>query len=286
MSLLEEVLYPCVRVLAEKAGGSGTIIYSKQDDESKEYHTYVLTCHHVVEDAIKIKDEWDALLGRQAKKEFRSTVKVEFFKYRNGGRVARTESVDADIIAWNKQHDVSLLKLRMDDKPPYVAKLYPKNLTKGIQLFDSVCAVGCALLHSPIVTSGIITSMSDEIDDLSYWMSDAQIIFGNSGGAVLHKNERGYEFIGIPSRVSVYGWGAAVTHLGYFSDIERIYKWLDQEYYQFLYDESYTAKQCEKLREEKRERELELYKKRVVEPPEEKSKSPNWPYGPRDEGNI
>jgi len=265
-SLLEQVLYPCVRIMCEKAGGSGTILYSKAG-ESGEYETYALTCHHVIEEAIQIKEEWDALLGRSAKKEFRSTVRVEFFKYRNGCRAARTESVDADIVAWNKQNDLAIVKLRMDDQPPFVANFYPKARTKEIQLFDRVHAVGCALLHAPIVTSGTITSMSDEIDNLSYWMSNAQIIFGNSGGAVFHENERGFEFVGVPSRVAVYGWSNAVTHLGYFSDIERIYRWLDEEFFQFLYDAEYTPKRCEALREEKRSRELETYKGRAAEPP-------------------
>lgn len=262
--LLEQVLYPCVRVLTGKAGGSGTVIYSKPD-VAGEHATYILTCHHVVEDAISIRDEWDPMLARMAKREFRSTVKVEFFKYLNGGRATRTESVDADIQAWDRQNDVALLKLRLDEPAAHVATLLPRSETRNIALFDRVYAVGCALLHPPIVTEGVINSMSDEMEDLSYWMSNAQIIFGNSGGAIFHANERGLEFIGIPSRVPIYGWGTAVSHMGYFSDIDRIYKWLDGECYQFLYDAGFTPERCHELRESKRDRELELYKKRGVE---------------------
>ena len=629
--ILPQILYPCVRVLTSKTGGSGTVIYS-QASKGDAFDTYILSCHHVVDDAISVRPDWDSMLGREAKREFRSTVRVEFFKYKNGGRATRTESVDADIRAWDRQNDIALLKLRMEEPIKHIATLYPREKAKEISLFDRVHAVGCALLHPPIVTEGVINSMSDEIDDLSYWMSDAQIIFGNclrasaliytnpgepipisaiqpgqkvfclqggevvsrsvrrvipstakpllrlltntravelsnahpvlalrrqvetlgllsvpivnrwglawtrasdlnvgdavvamsripdsfqsseqflpdgraitsdicrvlgfyvgdgysrvrpgqggevyfyffnddrakrylpliaslfgieasykdgiasiysksaaelvralgvtggattkripqwvfalpkglrtafvegycdadgyrfknragreemrfeannrelvaalrviciglgwrvcnlshrmrvgnmvnaryakpterswsfvampslvgenrmlmglwgaecvklptgltlerikkitalpaeatfdievenahnfiadgivvhnSGGAIFHENERGHEFIGIPSRVAVYGWGTAVSHMGYFSDIERIYKWLDSEYYQFLYDAAYTAEKWEKLREAKREKELELYKKRVVEAPE------------------
>lgn len=265
-ALLEQVLYPCVRVTTGKAGGSGTLIYSKPvADGDATHETYVLTCHHVVEDAITVSEVWDPLLKRNVDKERRSTVRAEFFNYRAGGRAGRTETIDADIQTWGQRNDIAILKLRMDEPAKHVARLFPKERTKEITLFDRVRAVGCALLHPPIVTEGIITSMSDEIDDLSYWMSSAQIIFGNSGGAIFHENERGHEFIGIPSRVAVYGWGSAVTHLGYFSDIERIYRWLDEECYQFLYDPAFTSKQCAEMREAKRKRELEGYGKRVAE---------------------
>ena len=105
--------------------------------------------------------------------------------------------------------------------------------------------------------------MSDEVDSVSYWMSDAQIIYGNSGGAVFH-GER-MDFIGIPSMVAVAGWGTPVTHMGYFSDIERIYKWLKDECFHFLYDEAFSPEQCAELREAKRTRELEMYKRQIPE---------------------
>jgi hypothetical protein len=272
MNLLNDILYPCVRVKTKDAGGSGTVLCcrSAETKNQDELATYVLTCHHVIEGAIEVKEDWNPLLGRNAKREFRSTVTVEFFKYRHGGRTSRTESVDADILAWNKKQDLAVLRLRMEDRPPAVAKWFPKDLTFKISLFDRVLAVGAALGHPPIVTEGIITGMSDEIDDLSYWMSNAQIIFGNSGGAVFHANERGHEFIGVPSRVAVYGWTVACSHMGYFSDIERIYKWLDEECFQFLYDPSCTIKQCETNREAKRDKELELHKLRGVEPEDKK----------------
>jgi len=48
-----EMLYPCVRVRTDKAGGSGTVVYSKAD-KAGVYHSYVLTCEHVVDDLIKV----------------------------------------------------------------------------------------------------------------------------------------------------------------------------------------------------------------------------------------
>ena len=74
-----QVLYPVVRVRSKNAGGSGTIIFSGQNAEG-EYETYVLTNHHVIENAIEVKKQWDSMLGREVKKEFKSLVQVELFK--------------------------------------------------------------------------------------------------------------------------------------------------------------------------------------------------------------
>lgn len=222
-NLHEQVLYPCVRVLAGEVGGSGTVIYSQKHGD---WHTYILTCHHVVEKSLVVKEKWDAFLGRMRKQEERDIVRVEFFHYEDKSRAIGTHGVEADIIMHDIDHDIALLRLRqMSEGVSHVAALFPFGRTREVQLLDSCYAVGCALLHAPIVTAGRITSMSDHIDGKSYWMSDAQIIYGNSGGSIFHGTRN--EFIGIPSRVAVVGWGSVVTHMGYFSDIERIYKLLD-----------------------------------------------------------
>lgn len=262
MSLHEEVLYPCVRVLAGDTGGSGTVIYSQQHEG--EWHNYVLTCHHVVEKAVSVKEKWDAFLGRVRKQEERDIVRVEFFHYEHGSRAIGTHGVDADILMHDQDHDIALVRLRQTrEGAPHVARLFPHERTKEIALLDPCYAVGCALLHAPIVTAGHITSMSDHIEGKSYFMSSAQIIFGNSGGAVFHAARN--EFIGIPSRVAIAGWGSAVTHMGYFSDVERIYKVLDSWCYQFLYRPDYTMESCAKAREQLRREDLELQKRGFVE---------------------
>ena len=47
--LHQKILYPVVRVRAEKAGGSGVLVYSGKDskDEGK-FINIILTCHHVI----------------------------------------------------------------------------------------------------------------------------------------------------------------------------------------------------------------------------------------------
>ncbi len=260
-----EILYPVVRVRTEKAGGSGTVLYSKPNAKN-EFETYVMTNHHVVSEAIIIKKMWDSRLGRDIKKDIRSTVSVEYFKYNNFSHCVGSYGVEADIVAYTEEEDMALLKLRDKERPAeYVANIMAKEDIEKVRLFDEVYCCGAALGHPPIPTYGVITHMDDEIENYKYWMSSAQIIFGNSGGAVFRLSEKGiYEFIGIPSRVqvSIVGFSAnPITHMGYFIPIDRIYGFLDKNYYQFIYDSNYTPEQCQIEREKAKERELRRLEK-------------------------
>ena len=248
--LHEDVLYTQVRVRAAKAGGSGTVIYSNEG--RKGFSTFVLTCHHVIEGALTVKKEYDPRIGMDRKKEYRQVVNVEFFDYESvpHGRRPVSNSVDADIVAYDNTHDMALLRLRMSTQASHVAKLLPENEIEAVRVGDKSYAVGCALLHDPILTEGMITHMGDEIDYNDYWMSSAQIIFGNSGGAMFRPDDEGYYFIGVPSRIDVAGWTDAITHLGYFSPINRVYDFIRSEHYEFIVDPNFTEEQCEKVRED------------------------------------
>ena len=98
--------------------------------------------------------------------------------------------------------------------------------------------------------------MDDEIDHYKYWMSSAQTIFGNSGGAVYRwsAKRKKYEYIGVPSRISIQPMGFsadAITHMGYFIPIDRLCSLLDENDYQFIYDDSFSIKDCNKARNKK-----------------------------------
>lgn len=256
--LHSEVLHTQVRVRTDKAGGSGTVIYSAKQGNGGDYESYVLTCHHVVEDAISVKDEWDSRVGRQRKKEYRQLVGVEFFDYSNvpHGRRPVTYSVPADISAYDSTHDMALLRLRTLKASPGVANLPAVGSWKALTIGSPVIVVGCALGHDPIQTRGEVTHMGDEIDYKDYWMASAAIIFGNSGGAVFADLEGLYRFIGIPSRVAIAGWGSAVTHMGYFSPIHRVYEFVGDNLYHFLVPgHNHTPEDCEKERKERTEHE-------------------------------
>ena len=250
--LHKEVLYSQVRVKTSKAGGSGTIL------RSQEKSTYVLTCHHVIDDALSVKKDWDSRLGKERKREFRQLVKVEFFDWENvpHGNRPLNYSADAEIVAYDKDHDMALLKLRTLKPVEYVAAIMAKSNFSELRIGFPVVACGAALLHDPVLTTGILTHMGDEIDYKDYYMSNAQIIFGNSGGAMFADTTRGYEFIGVPSRIDIAGWGSPVTHLGYFSPITRVYEFIKEQIFDFLLPgATETEEACEKKRKEEHERE-------------------------------
>jgi S1-C subfamily serine protease len=246
------VLFTTVRVRTAQVGGSGTVIYSRPREKGgKDYSTFVLSCHHVIEDAITLKREWNALAGKELKREYRQRVQVEIFDYLPSTAVDTTRTYEADILAYDKDHDMALLRLATARQMEYVAKLYPKGAEDNLRVGMKVYAVGATLGHDPIITEGAITHRGDIIDYKDYMMSSAAICYGNSGGAVFLADT--FEFIGIPSRVAVVGWGVPISHMGYFSPVHRLYQFLDEQMFEFIYDDSVTEADCEKGRKEKRD---------------------------------
>ena len=249
-----EITSPTVRIRAKKAWGSGTVVYS-QKDKSGKFRSYVLTCHHVVSDSIKVVSEWDQRVGMQVKKEKKSPVEVQFFYYENYSLCkGLSGSYRANIMCYDEQQDIALLEIERFEKGiDFVGSVIPEEDIKNIHVHDPVYACGAALGHPPITTKGIINYMNEIVDDYDYWMSCAPTIFGNSGGAVFrYSNERDrFEFIGIPAMIAVKITGFsqdAITHMGYFVPISRIYKFLRKNFYDFLYDEKKTYEGCEKAR--------------------------------------
>ena len=255
IKLHEQVLYPTVRVRTPSAGGSGTVIYSKMaKGKSNIFETYVLTNCHVIDDAIKIEKKWNSLLGRELKTDIKSEVSVEFFDFEYASWESGQFATKADIVEYDKDMDIGLLKLKRTKKANYVAKMFPKDEEKErLKMFQKLYAVGCALGHPPVPTEGHIAGFTDIIDNYPYYLSTAPTIFGNSGGSVYLQET--LEFVGIPSRigVAITGFSASpITHMSYFIPITSIYKFIDKNLLYFLYDDKYTSEMCEELRKKKR----------------------------------
>ena len=251
--LHEKVLYPVVRIRSLKAGGSGTIIYSAVDPENKEeYQTFVMTCAHVVDDAISYKKEFHPVLKRDIKTEFLSQVDVEIFDYVYMSKINSSNSYKADIIAYDRAHDIAILKLDSPKLCSHIAKLIPKSRIKEVKLFMPTWTSGCSLLHDPFANPGYVTYLTDVIDNKLYWMGNGASIFGNSGGAVFLA-ETG-EQIGITARITVIpiGFGAdIITWMGWFVAPQRFYEFFDEQELKFLYDPSDTYNKAIERRKHK-----------------------------------
>lgn len=250
----EQMLLPCARVLAERGGGSGTVIHSAKDEDG-DWDSYILTNHHVISELIEIKDEWDSLLKRNVKKDFTKTAKVHFFEYKWESRDIGYTSVDADVVAYDRREDLALLRLRGGRKPPGVAKLFTRGEEKKLRIGDKIICLGCGLLEPPVFTEGRLSVFNREIDNKSYFLNTAPSIYGNSGSSI-YLAETG-EFLGVPARIAVSGlFGQdAITHLSYSIPITRVYDFLEKQLYRFIYDDSHTPESEEKERKARRKRE-------------------------------
>jgi S1-C subfamily serine protease len=254
--LHEKILYPAVRVRTEKVRGSGSVIYSKPSKSNPdEYETFILTNHHVVEAAIQTKKEWDSVAKKDIKKDFLSQVTVEIFDYVNLSTVNSSNSHKADIIAYDKAHDLAVLKLDSPKPVQYVAKLIPKEKIKDLRLFMPIIGCGCSLLHDPFATEGRITSLKEVIDNKVYMMTSHNSIFGNSGGAV-YLAETG-EQIGVTARITAIqlGFGIDVlTWMGFSVAPQRIYEFLDEQELKFIYNPKDSFEAAMKRRKAKEQK--------------------------------
>ena len=251
----KEMLWTTVRVHTDKAWGSGTVIYSKPIGKTKEYASFILTCYHVISDNIKVEKKFDQRVGYDINKEIRTPVEVEFFYYENLSKCAGVSgSCKADIVAYDEDADIALLQIKRNSLVEYSVNIFPKDKVDEVHVFDEVYAVGAAMAHEPIATKGIINFMNEVMErGIEYWMSNAPIIFGNSGGALYRysKERDKYEFLGIPARITVNiaGFSAdPITHMGYFIPIPLIYKFLEENFYTFIYGDG-TYESCKIARE-------------------------------------
>jgi len=240
-------IYPVVRVTDAGGTGSGTILYSKYTSDTAEgCSTYVLTNYHVVGDAIRVIEKFDKDLGKDVKEEKLSICHVEIFKYRDLSTPIGTLKVEADIVIHSQEQDMALLKLRCIEEIKTVAQLLTKEHVQDIKCLDETVAVGCSLAFPPLPTTGILTRKNFQIDSLPFHMSSSQIIYGNSGGAMFDGQGN---FIGIPSMLAIAGWMTPITHMGLFIPVSRVYEWLEEEHYDFIFDPVKTEKECLEVRE-------------------------------------
>jgi len=265
----KELMLPCLRVRAGKAGGSGTIIYSKENKDSGEFSTFALTNHHVVANIIEIKEQWSPLRKRQVKTDVLGTPHVEMFEYKWGKGATGSRMSDAEIVAYDPNEDLALLKLDSAKAVDSVAKLYPRGEEDKLRATMPVYAVGAALGNPPVITEGMISQFGIKIaevgGDKEFWLSTCPTIFGNSGGALFKADT--HEFLGVPSRIQVLFMGFAadaITHLSFQIPITRVYDFLEKQYFRFIYDSSFTEESEAGIREEiRKEEEYKLARKDV-----------------------
>ena len=240
---LEKILYPCVRVLNGQGGGSGTVVYSEDREKTGEFQSFVLTNHHVIDNLIHVQRIWDNLTQSYRYVEHNDMADVELFSYANGGNTITKFTVKAEIVAYVADEDIALLKIRHPFEIKYKTKILPAG--KQLRLFQEIYAVGCPLLEDPLFTKGEVTDLENLIDNKPYIGGTADIIWGNSGGAVISKFDDGeWYFCGIPSRGRLAPNWQFVSWLGYYVTPDRIRGFIASQKLDFLIDATKTPTQC------------------------------------------
>lgn len=256
--LHQRVLYPVVRVRTEKAGGSGTVIYSQPNPEQPdEFLSFVLTNEHVIDAAVSLKTEYNSMLKKDVKTDILAEVKVELFEYVHQSTVDSSNEYRANIIAYDKSHDLAILRLDSPRPVRHVVNLVPRERIRDLRLFMPVVGCGCSLLHDPFAMDGRITSLREIIENKDYLMTGQNCIFGNSGGAVFLA-ETG-EQIGVTARITgiQLGFGQDImTWMSFAVHPDRIYQFLEEQELRFIYDTTDTYGEALKRREKRRKQTL------------------------------
>lgn len=236
-TLHERILYPVTRVRAANAGGSGVVVASLPDSQREgAYINLVLTCEHVIDKAIQVKEEWDPVLKRDRKRDYFEEVTVEIFDY-DGSKVVSSNATQAQVIAYDKQHDLAVLRLNNHRQMPYVAELYPQDAIEDLRIGDEVWVSGCSLLHDPFPGSGVLTYLREIIEQKAYIMASAPSVFGNSGGGLFHGKNA--QLLGLTSRITAMQLGFSVdimTWMGFSTHPDRIYEFLREWELQCVFD--------------------------------------------------
>ena len=230
-----EMLYPTVLVRVGNGSGSGTVVYSKPDEDQK-YESFVLTNWHVIQSNILIKNEWSSEKKERIDTETRRPVNVDLWEYNNYSTSVGTIGRIAAIVAYDKGRDLALLQIEDTERQmPYVATLYPEGVDEGPWIFQTVYAVGAGMGKPPFPTTGLLAGYSRDQDGRALYLASAPIIFGNSGGSLyVYSSRNKYELIGVPSMVSAYGWGNIITHMAWARPISEIRVFLRENNFGYI----------------------------------------------------
>ena len=229
-----KMVFPTVQLRGEGTVGSGVLVYSEPQPQGDargapstssggghgHVLTLILTAHHVVLEVL------GSNIARGVVDEVRILSDSDAFE---------TEVFKADLVAFDRDRDTALLRLRSDRIFPNVTEFASRETVRRIDIFTRAYAVGCPLGNRPLPTAGEISSKSKVVGDQVFWMLNAPTFFGNSGGGIYLASN--CQLIGISSMIYTYGKTApaVVPHMGLFVPLEALYDWLDAEGFSFVW---------------------------------------------------
>lgn len=235
--------------------GSGVVVYSQSNELGSGYDTYILTCNHVVETPVFAIDSSAPTSPFGPSAEIVGfTYKVDYVEIFNpdgtsrkvggivvlqsnnnifelnkdGDLVVKTEGGRDEESGLPAGEDLALVRLNTVEKLPEVKMMVRADIEK-LRVFFKARVVGCSLGGRPYHTFGEITVLQN-----GYMSVNAQFVPGNSGGAAYLDST--HEFIGITNAGPDTVW-----HMGLIRPLNRIYDWMDNGGYNFIYDKLFDA---------------------------------------------
>jgi serine protease Do len=148
--------------------------------------------------------------------EGETELSVEVY-HQNDGQLQRDTYKKVRIVAINKFHDLSLLKIEDNDAPKF--KYVTLGSSDALNVGDSVFAIGSPLGLERTVTQGILSTKTRELEGELYLQTSTQINPGNSGGPLF--NLAG-EVVGVTNMKITMGEG-----LGFAIPVELVKNFLD-----------------------------------------------------------
>ena len=186
-SLVKQIGEAVVQVRTPEGLGSGFFINADG---------YLITNFHVIEGETEIS--------------------VEVYHQYNG-QLQRDTYKQVRIVAINKFHDLSLLKIEDKNAPKF--KYITLGSSDNLSVGDSVFAIGSPLGLERTVTQGILSTKTRQLEGELYLQTSTQINPGNSGGPLF--NLAG-EVVGVTNMKITFGEG-----LGFAIPVELVKNFLD-----------------------------------------------------------
>lgn len=184
---------------------SATLIWSDRDDVSGDVATYFLTAKHCV-----------------AGGEDRDHA-IDIAVYDNN-RIVKRDSYVATVKASHWDHDLALMELKDKDTFfPVTAKIAPPD--RELVFGEPVWVVGYPKGMRLSVTDGRFGGIEthDWPDDgTEYFRATPDIVGGNSGGAMFHREGDDYELIAVTTGVFIGMW-----HIGLYTPLAAVHDFLE-----------------------------------------------------------
>jgi serine protease Do len=148
--------------------------------------------------------------------EGETEISVEVYHQENG-QLNRDVFKKVRIVAINKFHDLSLLKIEDKEAPKF--KYVTLGSSDALNVGDQVFAIGSPLGLERTVTSGILSTKTRQMEGELYLQTSTQINPGNSGGPLFNL---GGEVVGVTNMKITFGEG-----LGFAIPVELVKNFLD-----------------------------------------------------------